>query len=60
MENIDVEGTKVSVTQINDQDYISLTDMVKNIENGILVPILNQRRKAQGKVDQTIFHIKSC
>lgn len=33
--NINVEGTKVSIAQINDQDYISLTDMVRNIENGL-------------------------
>lgn len=32
--NMNVDGTTVSVTQINEQDYISLTDMVRNIENG--------------------------
>ena len=29
-----VHGTEISVTTIDDKDYISLTDMVRNIENG--------------------------
>lgn len=34
MKKIDVNGTKIQIYQINDGDYISLTDMVRNIENG--------------------------
>ncbi len=30
-----VNGTEISVAQYNEKDYISLTDMVKNIENGL-------------------------
>ena len=30
-----VDGADISITQMNEQDYISLTDMVKNIENGL-------------------------
>ena len=31
---INVDGRDISITQVNEQDYISLTDMVRNIENG--------------------------
>ena len=30
-----VDGADIAITQMNEQDYISLTDMVKNIENGL-------------------------
>jgi hypothetical protein len=34
MAKLNVLGTEISVVRINDDDYISLTDMVHNIENG--------------------------
>jgi len=34
MTTIDVNGTDVTVKKIEDNDYISLTDMVRNTENG--------------------------
>jgi len=34
MTKMNVLGTEISVIRINDDDYISLTDMVHNIENG--------------------------
>lgn len=30
-----VDGTEISVVQFEEKDYISLTDMVRNIENGL-------------------------
>jgi len=35
MAKIDVNGTEISVVVFDEKDYISLTDMVKNIENGL-------------------------
>jgi hypothetical protein len=35
MPKINVTGTEVSVVSIDKKDYISLTDMVRNIENGL-------------------------
>ena len=35
MAKILVKDTEVSVVRINEKDYISLTDMVRNIENGV-------------------------
>jgi len=35
MGKISVLGTKISYYQLNEHDYISLTDMVRNIENGL-------------------------
>lgn len=35
MAKIDVNGTTVTVTTFNAEDYISLTDMVRNIDNGL-------------------------
>jgi hypothetical protein len=32
---INVEGSEISIIVIDDKDYISLTDMVRNIENGL-------------------------
>ena len=32
---IEVKGTIITVLQVNETDYISLTDMVKNFENGL-------------------------
>jgi len=32
---INVEGSEISIIAIDDKDYISLTDMVRNIENGL-------------------------
>ena len=34
-ETIVVQGTEIAVVNQNENDYISLTDMVKNIENGL-------------------------
>ena len=34
MSKINIEGSEISVIAIGDRDYISLTDMVRNIENG--------------------------
>lgn len=30
-----VNNTNISIIEVNENDYISLTDMVKNIENGL-------------------------
>jgi hypothetical protein len=35
MTKLNVLGTEISYYQIKEEDYISLTDMVKNIENGL-------------------------
>lgn len=35
MNNIYVNGQKITILNINEKDYISLTDMVRNIENGL-------------------------
>jgi len=35
MSKINVLGTEISLFQLKEEDYISLTDMVKNIENGL-------------------------
>jgi hypothetical protein len=35
MSKIDVQGTRITVINIEEKDYISLTDMVRNIENGL-------------------------
>lgn len=32
---INVEGSEISIIAIDNRDYISLTDMVKNVENGV-------------------------
>ena len=34
MATINIENTAISIIQHNESDYISLTDMVKSIENG--------------------------
>jgi hypothetical protein len=34
---IDVQGSKITVIAVNEQDYISLTDMVRDIENGLVL-----------------------
>ena len=34
-EKIDVQGTEITVISNNEEDYISMTDMVRNIENGL-------------------------
>ena len=34
MAKINVQNTEVTVISIDERDYISLTDMVRNIENG--------------------------
>ena len=34
-EKIDVEGKEITIISKNDEDYISLTDMVKDIDNGL-------------------------
>ena len=35
MGKIKVQGPEITVISIDERDYISLTDMVKNIENGL-------------------------
>ena len=35
MAKIRVQDTEITIVNINDRDYISLTDMVRNIENGL-------------------------
>ena len=35
MAKILVQNTEITIVNINDKDYISLTDMVRNIENGL-------------------------
>ena len=35
MAKIEVQGKEISVISTKQQDYISLTDMVRNIENGL-------------------------
>lgn len=35
MSKIDVQNNKITVISTDDQDFISLTDMVRNIENGL-------------------------
>ncbi len=35
MAKIEVDGSQINIIVINDKDYISLTDMVRNIENGL-------------------------
>jgi len=37
MNKIKVDGTEIQVYQMQDEDYLSLTDMVKNIENGLVL-----------------------
>jgi len=34
-EKIDVQGTVITVISNDKEDYISMTDMVRNIENGL-------------------------
>lgn len=34
-EKIDVQGTKIAVLSKDDEDFISMTDMVRDIENGL-------------------------
>jgi len=34
---IEVQGSKITVIATNDQDYISLTDMVRDLENGLVL-----------------------
>ena len=35
MAKINVQQTEITVIELNEKDYISLTDMIKNIENGL-------------------------
>ncbi len=35
MVKIEVQGKEITIISTNQQDYISLTDMVRNIENGL-------------------------
>ena len=35
MAKITVDKTEITILEINEKDYISLTDMVRNIENGL-------------------------
>jgi hypothetical protein len=35
MAKINVKGTEITIISIEEKDYISLTDMVRNIENGL-------------------------
>ncbi len=35
MGKLNVDGTEIQVLQIDEDDYISLTDMVRKIDNGL-------------------------
>ncbi len=35
MAKIDVQGKEITIISVHQEDYISLTDMVRNIENGL-------------------------
>ena len=35
MAKIKVQDTEITIIHINDKDYISLTDMVRDIDNGL-------------------------
>jgi hypothetical protein len=35
MAKITVNNTEITIIEIRENDYISLTDMVKNLENGL-------------------------
>ena len=35
MDKIYVNGTEITILDIEEKDYISLTDMVRNIDNGL-------------------------
>ena len=35
MGKLNVDGTEIQVLQIEEDDYISLTDMVRKIDNGL-------------------------
>ena len=37
MSKIYVDNTEITVVEIEEKDYISLTDMVKNIDNGLVL-----------------------
>ena len=37
MPKIEVDGKEISVLSIHEKDYISLTDMVKDLENGLVL-----------------------
>lgn len=41
MGKLNVDGTKIQVLQIEEDDYISLTDMVRKIDNGLAVPTIS-------------------
>ena len=34
---IDVQGSEITIISTNEQDYIFLTDMVRDIENGLVL-----------------------
>ena len=34
---IDVQGSEITIISTKEQDYISLTDMVRDIENGLVL-----------------------
>jgi len=36
-QKIEVQGTEITVVSNNKQDFISLTDMVRTIENGLVL-----------------------
>ena len=37
MEKVNVNDTEIQILKIGEEDYISLTDMVRNIENGVVL-----------------------
>ena len=37
MGKLNVDGTEIQVLQIKEDDYISLTDMVRKIDNGLVL-----------------------
>ena len=45
MAKIEVQGKEITVISTDQQDYISLTDRVKNIENGLSLIEKGMRNK---------------
>ena len=48
MAKIIVDNSEITILEINNKDYISLTDMVRNIENG---SALIEKWLADGTID---------
>jgi len=52
---INVEGSEISIIAIDDKDYISLTDMVRNIENGLALIEKWLRNKNTSRTESLCF-----